>query len=67
MAFGWGVFNLIEGLIDHQLLGLHHVMDAAGNHWPADLTFLASGAVLLALGAWLTRTDPSQPRASSTR
>jgi len=22
---GWGFFNLIEGLVDHQILGLHHV------------------------------------------
>src|SRR5215218_4661157 len=22
---GWGAFNVVEGLVDHQLLGLHHV------------------------------------------
>lgn len=22
---GWGLFNLVEGLINHQILGLHHV------------------------------------------
>src|SRR4051794_32178056 len=22
---GWGLFNFVEGLIDHQLLGIHHV------------------------------------------
>ena len=27
---GWGVFNLVEGLIDHQILGLHHVRDDLG-------------------------------------
>ena len=21
---GWGVFNLVEGLVDHRILGLHH-------------------------------------------
>lgn len=25
MLVGWGVFNLVEGLIDHQILGVHHV------------------------------------------
>ena len=55
MACGWGAFNLIEGVIDHQLLGLHHVMEAAANPWPGDLAFLASGVVLLLLGAWLLR------------
>jgi Predicted membrane protein (DUF2243) len=27
---GWGVFNLVEGLVDHQLLGIHHVRDDLG-------------------------------------
>jgi uncharacterized membrane protein len=27
---GWGVFNLVEGLIDHQVLGIHHVRDDIG-------------------------------------
>lgn len=55
MALGWGGFNFVEGLIDHQLLELHHVMDAAANPLPADLAFLASGLVLLAVGWWLVR------------
>lgn len=49
MIFGWGLFNLVEGLIDHQILQLHHVIQRAPQ--PAqliwDLTFLAVGGVLL--------------------
>jgi uncharacterized membrane protein len=46
---GWGLFNFVEGLIDHQLLGLHHVHP--GEHQLAwDLGFLASGLLLMALG-----------------
>jgi uncharacterized membrane protein len=48
---GWGAFNALEGLVDHQLLGIHHVRP--GEHqlsW--DLAFIASGLGLLALG-WL--------------
>lgn len=26
MLAGWGTFNLLEGLIDHQILGIHHVL-----------------------------------------
>jgi uncharacterized membrane protein len=55
MGLGWGAFNLIEGLINHQILKLHHVIDAASDPWPADLAFLASGVALLALGAWGVR------------
>lgn len=46
---GWGVFNLVEGLIDHQLLGLHHVRHGP-DQLAYDLGFLALGAVLLVAG-----------------
>ncbi len=48
---GWGVFNFMEGLIDHQILGIHHVLPGP-HQFAADMAFLASG-VLLALGGWL--------------
>ena len=51
----WGLFNLIEGLIDHQWLQLHHVIDGPADTWPADLAFLASGALLVAFGLALVR------------
>src|SRR5689334_3151149 len=54
MALGWGLFNLIEGIIDHQIIGLHHVVQRATGSvqifW--DLIFLASGVALIALGIW---------------
>lgn len=49
LALGWGLFNLIEGLIDHELLGIHHVVEA-GNHPIGDLLFLASGVALILVG-----------------
>jgi uncharacterized membrane protein len=52
LAAGWGLFNLIEGLIDHEMLGIHHVYEYTPNHLPADLAFLASGLLLL-LGGWV--------------
>ncbi|RKH59691.1 DUF2243 domain-containing protein, partial [Corallococcus llansteffanensis] len=27
---GWGLFNVVEGIIDHQFLGVHHVHPGAG-------------------------------------
>jgi uncharacterized membrane protein len=46
---GWGLFNFIEGLIDHQLLGLHHVHPGSHqNGW--DLAFLALGLIQIAVG-----------------
>jgi uncharacterized membrane protein len=52
-ALGWGLFNVVEGLIDHQLIGIHHVHPGEGElAW--DLAFLAFGAVQIALGVALT-------------
>jgi uncharacterized membrane protein len=59
MLAGWGIFNLVEGVIDHQLLGIHHVR---GESLAWDLSFLAFGAVLL-LGGWLlARGSPALTR-----
>jgi uncharacterized membrane protein len=56
---GWGVFNLVEGLIDHELLGIHHVRDDLGAPLGWDLGFLAFGALLVVTGWVLARTGRS--------
>ena len=53
---GWGVFNLVEGLIDHQILDLHHVRDDLGAPLGWDLGFLAFGALLVVGGLMLARS-----------
>jgi uncharacterized membrane protein len=63
MIFGWGGFNLVEGLIDHHLLNLHHVRDLPVHVPVYDWLFLGVGGLgLLAVG-WLLMT--ASPRASS--
>ena len=52
---GWGLFNLVEGVIDHHLLELHHVFEYAADPRPYDYAFLAAGAVLLLAGWALMR------------
>jgi uncharacterized membrane protein len=52
LILGWGVFNLIEGVIDHQILGLHNVREVP-NYTVYNLTFLAIGGVLFILLGWL--------------
>jgi len=48
---GAGLFNLVEGVIDHHILGIHHVKP--GPHQLAwDLGFLAVGALLVVVG-WI--------------
>jgi uncharacterized membrane protein len=52
---GWGVFNIVEGLVDHHVLELHHVRDDLGAPVGWDLGFLAFGALLTAVGLALAR------------
>lgn len=47
---GWGIFNVLEGLVDHVVLGVHHVRDDLGGPASWDIGFLALGAVLVAAG-----------------
>jgi len=50
LLVGWGLFNFIEGIVDHQILGIHHVHPGAGElGW--DLGFLALGLALI-VGGW---------------
>ena len=54
MLAGWGWFNLVEGIIDHHILNLHHVIQSLGQSvW--DWLFLASGIVLIIVGHMLGR------------
>lgn len=53
---GWGLFNLVEGVIDHHLLQLHHVVDRPVHVPLYDWLFLAVGGVaFLLVGGVLNR------------
>ncbi|MBP2312853.1 DUF2243 domain-containing protein [Azospirillum soli] len=54
ILIGAGAFNLIEGLVNHQILGIHHVRTGSPNELLWDLGFLASGVVLIGVG-WSVR------------
>ncbi len=60
---GWGGFNLVEGLIDHHILQLHHVRPGP-DELLYDLGFLIWGAVMLLAGVILLGRDGarSSPR-----
>ena len=45
----WGLFNVIEGTVDHEILQVHHVCQN-GNHLLWDAVFLAVGACFVLLG-----------------
>ncbi|SFC09076.1 Uncharacterized membrane protein [Halobiforma haloterrestris] len=55
---GWGVFNLVEGIVNHHLLGIHHVRpDGPGGVFLWDVGFLLSGALFIAGGYAVIRLD----------
>lgn len=49
---GWGVFNVVEGIVDHLVLQVHHVRDDLGGPLSWDIGFLVFGVLLLA-GGWV--------------
>lgn len=53
LLMGWGSFNLLEGVANHLVLGIHHVNERApADRWAAwDFAFLLWGAAMLA-GGW---------------
>ncbi|WP_151635921.1 DUF2243 domain-containing protein [Noviherbaspirillum aerium] len=58
MLMGFGIFNLVEGIVNHQILQIHHVNETVPqDQWLAwDIAFLAWGAAMLAGGWWLLRS-----------
>jgi uncharacterized membrane protein len=57
LILGWGLFNLVEGLLDHHLLGIHHVVESLGLS-RFDWLFLAVGGLgFVVLGWALTLVD----------
>jgi uncharacterized membrane protein len=54
MIMGWGLFNVVEGLVDHHILRLHHVVESLGlSIW--DWLFLAVSVVMILVGWTMTR------------
>ena len=52
LLLGWGAFNLVEGIIDHHLLEIHHVRDLPMHVPLYDWLFLGIGGVGLLLTGW---------------
>jgi uncharacterized membrane protein len=62
LCIGWGIFNVVEGLVDHHMLGLHHVRGYAPSP-PWDIGFLMTGPVLWLVGWFLLRrSGRARPR-----
>ncbi|WP_375472894.1 DUF2243 domain-containing protein [uncultured Nostoc sp.] len=56
LMIGTGLFDFVEGLIDHQILGIHHVKPGP-NQLVWDLGFLAFGALLIVIGSIVIKKE----------
>jgi uncharacterized membrane protein len=56
LLIGAGLFNLVEGILDHHLLGIHHLKPGP-NQLLWDIGFLAAGALFVGIGFNLVQSD----------
>ena len=56
LLIGAGLFDFVEGLIDHQILGIHHVKPGP-HEFAWDMGFLAVGIGLMVMGWFVTTLD----------
>ncbi len=54
LLLGWGAFNLVEGILNHHLLHLHHVVEIA-QHTTWDFLFLVASVVVVVVGVVMIR------------
>jgi len=59
LLLGAGLFNFIEGIVDHQILGIHHVKPGL-NQLAWDIGFLIFGAGLALVGWILLRSGQKE-------
>jgi uncharacterized membrane protein len=52
-------FNFVEGVVDHQILEIHHVLPGNPNQFLFDMLYLANGALFFVMGVWLIRSPGS--------
>jgi uncharacterized membrane protein len=64
ILMGFGIFDLVEGIFDHHLLGIHHVNETVPReqwiYW--DLGFFAWGAAMLIGGWFMLKTGRRETR-----
>lgn len=65
---GWGIFNVVEGVVDHHVLAIHHVYDTgdATTTLLLDLLFLAVGLIFLIVGRAMLRAAAVESQAAAS-
>ena len=69
LLLGFGLFNVVEGIIDHLVLGIHHVNETVPReqwiYW--DFGFLLWGALMIVGGFLLLRAGQRETAAGKAR
>lgn len=57
-VFGWGLFNVIEGTVNHLILNTHHLLEytAPNEQRMAEFVFLGASVLLMLIGWGLIRS-----------
>ncbi len=66
LLIGWGAFNVLEGLVNHHALGIHHVRPGP-SQLAYDLGFLAWEAAMLLVGWEVARGEAGAAAAVAER
>jgi uncharacterized membrane protein len=66
LILGWGIFNVVEGIINHQVLQIHNVREDVGNKLAWNVGFLVVGTLMVLIGWGIYRRSRwIRPRADS--
>ena len=65
VLLGWGCFNLIEGIVDHYLIGMHHVRPGPDQAL-YDAAFLVWGGAFVVMGWVVARAARTRAGAAAT-
>jgi len=60
-VLGWGLFNIVEGTVNHLILGTHHLLEYAepNEQRMAEFVFLGASALLMLVGWGMIRSGKS--------
>jgi uncharacterized membrane protein len=69
MLMGFGAFNVVEGLVDHHLLAIHHVNELVDPRYRIywDIAFILWGAAMLVIGWMLLKQGQRETRQAPGR
>jgi uncharacterized membrane protein len=60
VLIGFGGFNIVDSIVNHWVLQLHHVRDGVANWWIYDIAFfLVAGVAIAGAGWYLLHSQPS--------